>query len=798
MDKHFICLANSYKRGGRCIAGIVVTIDSSGKWVKETTQNGSPKWIRPIDKNTEYGEVPEHEARYIPLLSIVKLTNVEPCPHESHSEDVYYQQILAIGMIQPQSEILDQLTDNAHKEISSNITNTDNLINKEKDKNDIELAKLEEDIKNNNPLIYNWQKIKKYKEVKDLQVGLEKDEVTKEINTKNAKNKNLNKSAKTIANNEVISDKKDIIKFETVRNKNININITNKSYKSLNAKNNNNNINKNINNKLNNNNKNQEINKGKKINEKSKDKSKDKKLNNSKKNLEVNKEKQTQINKKDNENNNDIKSYNDKDNEDDLIMSMVQRPIQACQKTKIRKNKKLQNNLIIKEEKEKEKENINNYNISKDINYNNNNNDNLISLKNNKNSNSKLNTSNMNKKMKEEETLLNIFKKEKEIKNKLNNILLNNPSVSKNDFFSNNDFDKNKFYNYNSNSKFLSMAKEILINKLTAGEKNYIMEIEEETNNIKQRISDTILEKNKYNKLVSEKKKELNDLESKLNKDEFDFERELMNDLRSIVNKFKIELYRKELELNKSNNDDNNDNDDSDSNKEVEMLRKEYNKVKNKLDLINKNNEKNIIEMQKKIMIQNYENEKMKEKIDIYEQDNKIENLEEELPKNSKKTLLNKPIKKEKKIKLVNDDDDDDNIIINNSNYTMNNIIKTSSKSNHINELDLEFPKKYFDENNENHKIIKHQFELDGKTIKIFNSGKKEIIFPNATKKEIFPDGYTLVSYSNGDIKETIPNYKEIYYYKKDEVNQIVFSDGDKYIKYLKTGIVISNGNLVN
>ena len=686
---------------------------------------------------------------------------------------------------------------NAHKEISSNITNTDNLINKEKDKNDIELAKLEEDIKNNNPLIYNWQKIKKYKEVKDLQVGLEKDEVTKEINTKNAKNKNLNKSAKTIANNEIISDKKDIIKFETVRNKNINIKITNKSYKSLNAKNNNNNINKNINNKLNNNNnKNQEINKGKKINEKSKDKSKDKKLNNSKKNLELSKEKQTQINKKDNENNNDIKSYNDKDNEDDLIMSMAQRPIQACQKTKIRKNKKLQNNLIIKEEKE----NINNYNISKDINYNNNNNnnDNLISLKNNKNSNSKSNASNMNKKIKEEETLLNIFKKEKEIKNKLNNILLNNPSVSKNDFFSNNDFDKNKFYNYNSNSKFLSMAKEILINKLTAGEKNYIMEIEEETNNIKQRISDTILEKNKYNKLVSEKKKELNDLESKLNKDEFDFERELMNDLRSIVNKFKIELYRKELELNKSNNDDNNDNDDSDSNKEVEMLRKEYNKVKNKLDLINKNNEKNIIEMQKKIMIQNYENEKMKEKIDIYEQDNKIENLEEELPKNSKKTLLNKPIKKEKKIKLVNDDDDDDNIIINNSNYTMNNIIKTSSKSNHINELDLEFPKKYFDENNENHKIIKHQFELDGKTIKIFNSGKKEIIFPNATKKEIFPDGYTLVSYSNGDIKETIPNYKEIYYYKKDEANQIVFSDGDKYIKYLKTGIVISNGNLVN
>ena len=687
---------------------------------------------------------------------------------------------------------------NTHKEISSNITNTDNLINEEKDKNDIELIKLEEDIKNNNPLIYGWQKIKKYKEVKDLQVGLEKEECIKEISKKNSKNKNLNKSAKTLTNNENI-DKKDIIKFDKVSNKNVNINITNKSYKSLNPKTNNNNKNKNINNKLKNN-ENQKINKSKKENDKSKNKSKDKKIKSKEKKIDVSKEKEKKINKKDKENNNDIENYNindnnnDNDDDDDLIMSMVQHPIQACQKTKIRKNKKLPNNLIIKEEKEKE--NINNNIIDKDTNYNNNNN--LISLKNNQNSNSKSNTSKKNEKAEEKETLLNMFKKEKEIKNKLNKILLDNPSVSQNEFFANNDLDKNKFYNYNSNSKFLSMAKEILINKLTVGEKNYIMEIEEEINNIKQRISNTIKEKDKYNKMVSEKKKELNELESKLNKDEFDFERELINDLRSIVNKFKIELYRKELELNKSNTDENNDNDDTDNNKEVEMLRKEYNKVKKQLDSITKSNEKNIIEMQKKIMIQSYENEKMKEKIDIYEQDNKIENLEEELPKSSNKNLLNKTAIKEKKIKLVSNDDDDDNIIINNSNYTMSNIIKTSSKSSHINELDLEFPKKYFDENNENHRIIKHQFELDGKIITIFNSGKKEIIFPNATKKEIFPDGYTLVSYSNGDIKETIPNYKEIYYYKKDDVNQIVFSDGDKYIKYLRTGIVISNGNPVN
>ena len=112
MDKHFICLANSYKRGGRCIAGIVVSIDSNDHWVTETLSNGSPKWIRPINRNTEYGEIPENEARFISLLSIVRLTDIEPCPSQSHAEDVYYQQILAVGIIQPTTEILDKIRQN--------------------------------------------------------------------------------------------------------------------------------------------------------------------------------------------------------------------------------------------------------------------------------------------------------------------------------------------------------------------------------------------------------------------------------------------------------------------------------------------------------------------------------------------------------------------------------------------------------------------------------------------------------------------------------------------------------------
>lgn len=71
MDTYFICLANSYKRGGRCIAGVEIDIDSNNHWKVKRNADGSPKWIRPISQTTEYGEIPEGEACHFPLLSVV-------------------------------------------------------------------------------------------------------------------------------------------------------------------------------------------------------------------------------------------------------------------------------------------------------------------------------------------------------------------------------------------------------------------------------------------------------------------------------------------------------------------------------------------------------------------------------------------------------------------------------------------------------------------------------------------------------------------------------------------------------
>lgn len=120
MDKYFICLANSYKRGGRCIAGVEIVTNNSGVWKPVRNDDGRPRWIRPIAKTT-YGEIPNFVAEGIELLSVVKLTNVVPCPEQAHVENVYYSQMKQCEynvLLEP--SILNQLIDSKHQSIFHN------------------------------------------------------------------------------------------------------------------------------------------------------------------------------------------------------------------------------------------------------------------------------------------------------------------------------------------------------------------------------------------------------------------------------------------------------------------------------------------------------------------------------------------------------------------------------------------------------------------------------------------------------------------------------------------------------
>jgi len=115
MDAYFVCLANSLKRGGRCIAGVEVKIDDARNWTVIRKADGSPKWIRPIDETTEFGEIRIDEAKFIPLLSVVRLKSIVPIPNQSHTEDVHYTMMQVVGKVNASDEVLQQFVDNIHQ-----------------------------------------------------------------------------------------------------------------------------------------------------------------------------------------------------------------------------------------------------------------------------------------------------------------------------------------------------------------------------------------------------------------------------------------------------------------------------------------------------------------------------------------------------------------------------------------------------------------------------------------------------------------------------------------------------------
>ena len=117
MEKYFICLANSYKHGGRCIAGIEVVPQSDGSLVVIRLDDGRPRWIRPVSMSAN-GEIPNHLAESFKIFSLVKLTEVEPCPDKAHTEDVHCARMeICPSELSLTKDFLDQLIDTQHQAI---------------------------------------------------------------------------------------------------------------------------------------------------------------------------------------------------------------------------------------------------------------------------------------------------------------------------------------------------------------------------------------------------------------------------------------------------------------------------------------------------------------------------------------------------------------------------------------------------------------------------------------------------------------------------------------------------------
>lgn len=117
MEKYFICLANSYKHGGRCIAGVEVVPQSNGRLDIVRHDDGRPRWIRPVSMSAN-GEIPNHLAESFKIFSLVKLSDVEPCPDKAHSEDVHCSRMeICPFELSLNTDFLDQLIDTRHQAI---------------------------------------------------------------------------------------------------------------------------------------------------------------------------------------------------------------------------------------------------------------------------------------------------------------------------------------------------------------------------------------------------------------------------------------------------------------------------------------------------------------------------------------------------------------------------------------------------------------------------------------------------------------------------------------------------------
>ncbi len=85
MKTSLICLANSYKEGGRCVAGIKCH-QGEVLW----NENNKPFWVRPVSRMTPHGEIDSLETYKFKLLDIVGFDFVEPIPHGHQVENLVY------------------------------------------------------------------------------------------------------------------------------------------------------------------------------------------------------------------------------------------------------------------------------------------------------------------------------------------------------------------------------------------------------------------------------------------------------------------------------------------------------------------------------------------------------------------------------------------------------------------------------------------------------------------------------------------------------------------------------------
>ena len=335
---------------------------------------------------------------------------------------------------------------------------------------------------------------------------------------------------------------------------------------------------------------------------------------------------------------------------------------------------------------------------------------------------------------------------------------------------------KNKYFQNYQYQAVIDEANQILQNKYKQKEKttnnnNIILpdvlypELNLENMNKSEKKADEETYKEKVFELNKERIKNKNEKE-KIKKLKINYAN-LYDKLQNEISKFNLSNQKKLENFNKYKNDEKDKIEKEKKQliaeqKEIGELRIKY-QMNNKMN--NKKDKEDIIHLKK--MFQKFQLENKSK-----ESNNKIliDKYKRELDEaNNQILLLNSQI-----TKLQN--------LQNKQESPRFNINKEEKKEETAETYDLIFPDVY---HKEKYKLIKTVKTEDGKKINFFDKNKKEIIFLSGIRKEIYFDGYQIIYFTNGDIKQIFPEKrKQVYYFNESKIIQTTIPDKIQVFKF--------------
>ena len=319
---------------------------------------------------------------------------------------------------------------------------------------------------------------------------------------------------------------------------------------------------------------------------------------------------------------------------------------------------------------------------------------------------------------------------------------------------------KNIFRNKNTNPGYN-------IDDLNINKKN-------ESDEILEFMNKEIKEREKYNKKLNEYNNELAKIEK---------EKEKLKKLKEEYENLNLN-FQKEKEIYNLQKVEEKKNFDNFIQEEMKLINKE----KKQLSI----EQKNLNDLRVKYQMHN-KLENRKGKNEVEQMKSKINEKQKEMNRkdNNDKILIEKY---KKQLQEAYDQIDELNALINEykekngQNQFITEKLKEINNNNDINinyfsnEYDLVFLEKY---HGLNYNLIKTEKTEDGKTCNFYDNNKREIIFKNGVRKEIFNDGYQVIYFNNGDIKQIFPGEnKQVYFFKEKNIVQTTIGDECQIFKH--------------